>query len=273
MVGIGRLWRGSPTRSPTARRDAELPRRIGESVRGDPQLAEHVRMMVDAKSGSSDRQAGPGVRPPRASRSSGRRSTRGRIHAANAGQRSRQNIHIETKLGKVPAVGGDPYAQEVLSTWWRMPCRDASGGSRPCGRRSSRGRATGTGTVAVEIPTPGKESRERRIASSSRSSPREAMREGPAWDWRSRMMISRWAAHPCQRPPTAPRSASSSRPLATKSREPTDSYAANGTSARFPNAAPSASLLVPQLQLGNLSPTHHRPTPAPGHLNHAHPRS
>ncbi len=91
--------------------------RIGEGVRDDPQLAEYVRMMVDALR-RIERTA---IRVQAFAQPRGITLQRTEVNKAVEstlqvlGSSHGENIRIETQYGKVPAVQGDPYTlQEVL---------------------------------------------------------------------------------------------------------------------------------------------------------------
>ena len=135
--------------------------RIGEGVREDPQLAEYVRMMADAL----ERIERTAKRVQAFAQPRGITLQRTEVNTAVEatlqvlGSVHGENIRIETKFGKVPAVQGDPYTlQEVLFNLCANALAAMSDGGTLTLRtvtvtRPSEG---DPGTVAVEVSDTGK---------------------------------------------------------------------------------------------------------------------
>ena len=135
--------------------------RIGEGVREDPQLAEYVRMMVDAL----ERIERTAKRVQAFAQPRGITLQRTEVNTAVEatlqvlGSSHGKNILIESKLGDVPAVEGDPYTlQEVLFNLCANALAAMADGGTLTLRTAvaTRPGDDDSGTVVVEVSDTGK---------------------------------------------------------------------------------------------------------------------
>ncbi|NLS91222.1 MAG: hypothetical protein GXX96_03440 [Planctomycetaceae bacterium] len=162
MVGIGQLVAGIAHQISNPLDGMQnCLNRIGEGVRDNPQLAEYVRMMFDAleriertaKRVQSFAQP-RGITLQRTEVNTAVEATLQVLDSVHA-----ENVRIEKKYGKVPAVQGDPYTlQEVLFNL----CANAFAAMPDGGTLTlrtvvvSRPKEGDPGTVAVEVSDTGK---------------------------------------------------------------------------------------------------------------------
>lgn len=160
MVGIGQLVAGIAHQIANPLDGVQnCLARIGEEVKGDPRLSEYVKMMAEAlqRIERTAKRVQAFARPRGVTLQS--TDVNGAVVATLQvlGTKHGRNVRIETDLGDVPAVLGDPYTlQEVLFNLCANALAAMPDGGKLTLRTSTHVRGeNGPGAVAVEVSDTG----------------------------------------------------------------------------------------------------------------------